>query len=211
MRGPAGARATRAALEGAPTKQLQRRRLPSRASHELRLLLITAAVATAVAFAIDTFGGPYDNIGNIDTSGVAYAAYGPIDAVYTWVNGSDATWQQSKSHWLQHWRGRNATKDLASAENRFRDNDELRYSIRSLETYAPWIRRIFLVTDGQVPRWLDLSHPRITVVPHADIFPNASHLPSFASPAIESHLDNIPGLADNCPRLRSTALVMLCT
>ncbi|KDO35679.1 hypothetical protein SPRG_18839 [Saprolegnia parasitica CBS 223.65] len=155
------------------------------------------ALALAVAFLLlvpPIFA--HDNIGNIDTSGVAYAAYGPIDAVYTWVNGSDATWQQSKSHWLQHWRGRNATKDLASAENRFRDNDELRYSIRSLETYAPWIRRIFLVTDGQVPRWLDLSHPRITVVPHADIFPNASHLPSFASPAIESHLDNIPGLAE---------------
>ncbi|EQC39180.1 hypothetical protein SDRG_03386 [Saprolegnia diclina VS20] len=154
------------------------------------------ALAVAVALLLVSPLFAHDNIGNIDTSGVEYAAYGPIDAVYTWVNGSDPTWQQSKSHWLQRWSGRNATKDSASAENRFRDNDELRYSIRSLETYAPWIRRIFLVTDGQVPTWLDLSHPRITVVPHSDIFPNASHLPSFASPAIESHLDNIPGLAE---------------
>ena len=40
--------------------------------------------------------------------------------------------------------------DSISGMNRYRDNDELRYSLRSLEKYAPWIRRIFIVTNGQV-------------------------------------------------------------
>ena len=38
---------------------------------------------------------------------------------------------------------------------------ELRYSLRSVEKYAPWVRNIYIVTNGQIPYWLDLSHPRI--------------------------------------------------
>ena len=47
-----------------------------------------------------------------------------------------------------------------------------------------------------MPAWLDLSNPRIKVVPHWDIFPNSSHLPTFSSPAIEAHIHRIPGLSD---------------
>ena len=83
------------------------------------------------------------------------------------------------------------------AANRFRDNEELRYSLRSLWRFAPWVRHVFVVTNGQVPVWLNLDHPRLTVVQHADIYPNASHLPTFSSPSIESHLHRIPGLAEH--------------
>jgi UDP-N-acetylglucosamine-lysosomal-enzyme len=81
------------------------------------------------------------------------------------------------------------------SDNRYRDSEELRYSLRSLVRFAPWIRHIYLVTDNQIPYWLDLSHPRLTVVPHSDIFPNKSHLPVFSSPAIEAHIHRIPGLS----------------
>ena len=81
------------------------------------------------------------------------------------------------------------------AENRFFDNDELKYSMRSLEKYAPWIRNVYLVTNGQVPSWLNLTHPKVKLVTHADIFLNKSHLPTFSSPAIESHLHRIKGLS----------------
>jgi UDP-N-acetylglucosamine-lysosomal-enzyme len=50
------------------------------------------------------------------------------------------------------------------------------------------------VTNGQIPSWLDLDHPRITVVPHEDIFLNQSHLPTFSSPAIETHIHRIKGV-----------------
>eukprot|EP01028_Stygiella_incarcerata_P010817 TRINITY_DN581_c0_g2_i1.p1 TRINITY_DN581_c0_g2~~TRINITY_DN581_c0_g2_i1.p1 ORF type:complete len:1327 (-),score=320.26 TRINITY_DN581_c0_g2_i1:960-4940(-) len=80
--------------------------------------------------------------------------------------------------------------------NRFRDNNELLFSLRSIEKHAPWVRKIFLVTNGQVPSWLDSSHPRVQVVTHEEIFVNKSHLPTFSSPAIESHLHRIPGLSD---------------
>ena len=60
----------------------------------------------------------------------------------------------------------------ADDDNRYRDNQELRYSLRSLYKYAPWIRHIYIVTNGQIPHWLNLDHPRISVVTHADIFVN---------------------------------------
>jgi UDP-N-acetylglucosamine-lysosomal-enzyme len=85
-------------------------------------------------------------------------------------------------------------EDLSAS--RFEDNEELRYSLRSVERHAPWIRHVFIVTNGQIPSWLNLDYERVTVVTHAEIFPNASHLPTFSSPAIESHLHRIPGLSD---------------
>ena len=89
----------------------------------------------------------------------------------------------------------NASDDYYSA-NRFRDNEELRYSLRSIWRFAPWVRHVYIVTNGQVPHWLNLDHPRLTLVSHSDIYPNTSHLPTFSSPSIESHLHRIPNLAD---------------
>ena len=87
----------------------------------------------------------------------------------------------------------NSDSDFSS--NRFADNNELKYSLRSVDKYVPWIRKIFIVTNGQIPNWLDLHHPRIKLVTHQDIFVNKSHLPTFSSPAIESHIHRIPGLS----------------
>lgn len=75
----------------------------------------------------------------------------------------------------------------------FTQLQELRYSLRSLERYAPWVRHVYLVTNGQIPYWLDLENPRLTVVTHDQIFPNLSHLPTFSSPAIESHIHRLVG------------------
>lgn len=82
------------------------------------------------------------------------------------------------------------------AQNRFFDNNELKYSLRSIEKYAPWLRTIYLVTNGQVPNWLNRSHPKIKLIQHKDIFLNKTHhLPTFSSAAIECHLHRIPGLS----------------
>lgn len=50
--------------------------------------------------------------------------------------------------------------------SRFEDNEELRYSLRSIEKHAPWVRNIFIVTNGQIPSWLNLDNPRVTIVTH---------------------------------------------
>lgn len=79
-----------------------------------------------------------------------------------------------------------------------------------MAAFLPWVRHIYIVTDNQIPHWLNLSHPSVSIITHEVrsphvysenfcnnliqmIFPNRSHLPTFSSPAIESHLHRIPG------------------
>ena len=121
----------------------------------------------------------------------------PIDAVYTWVDGDDPEWRQRKARAL----GENGWVAAGSAHSanrsRFASRDELRYSLRALHCFAPWIRRVFLVTDDQVPDWLDTEYPGITVVSHRAVFGDTGLLPTFNSHAIESRLHRIPGLAEH--------------
>uniref|UniRef100_A0A671KCM7 N-acetylglucosamine-1-phosphotransferase subunits alpha/beta n=1 Tax=Sinocyclocheilus anshuiensis TaxID=1608454 RepID=A0A671KCM7_9TELE len=86
-------------------------------------------------------------------------------------------------------------QDEDVSASRFEDNEELRYSLRSIEKHAPWVRHIFIITNGQIPSWLNLDNPRVSVVTHQDIFQNQTHLPTFSSPAIETHIHRIPGLS----------------
>ena len=110
-----------------------------------------------------------------------------VDAVYTWVNHLDKGWQ---SLWSQEFSSE--TLDL----DRYASNDEIRYSLRSLYKYAPWLRKIHIVSNCARPEWLAF-HPKINWVEHADIFPDQSSLPTFNSHAIESCLHKIPELAEN--------------
>lgn len=58
------------------------------------------------------------------------------------------------------------SRDEDISASRFEDNEELRYSLRSLERFAPWVRHIYIVTNGQLPYWLNLENPRVTIVTH---------------------------------------------
>eukprot|EP00833_Pecoramyces_ruminatium_P009942 jgi/Orpsp1_1/1183974/evm.model.c7180000087448.2 len=79
---------------------------------------------------------------------------------------------------------------------RYRTLDELRYSLRSVEKYLPWHEGIiYIVTCQQIPRWLEISNPRIKVIFHKDIFPEHIY-PTFDSNTIELFLDKIPGLTE---------------
>lgn len=121
---------------------------------------------------------------------------GPVDAVYTWVDSDDSKWQANYQSAL-------ATQQVSLEKSsvdpaRFTSRDELRYSLRSLELNMPWINKIFLVTAGQRPSWLQDNHPKITVIDHEQIFDAESDaLPTFNSHAIEARLSFIPGLAEH--------------
>lgn len=66
---------------------------------------------------------------------------------------------------MEHYYANNSLEDNLTGK-RFADNDQLKYSLRSIELYAPWIRNIYLVTNGQVPTWLNVSHPQIHLITH---------------------------------------------
>jgi hypothetical protein len=120
----------------------------------------------------------------------------PIDVVYTWVDGGDPAWLARKAAVEPEA----AVADINSSAthiSRFHSRDELRYSLRSIAMYASWVRRIFIVTDQQVPSWLDTDHPKIQIVDHSEIFRDPSVLPVFNSHAIESQLHHIDGLSEH--------------
>lgn len=117
----------------------------------------------------------------------------PIDVVYTWVDDTDQEWLAEKA---QHSPAGTKNQDLSSGEMRFRNRDELRYSIRSVRTFMPWVRNIFVVTADQYPKWLS-EESDIRVVMHRDIFPDMGSLPVFNSHAIESCLHRIPELSEH--------------
>lgn len=119
----------------------------------------------------------------------------PIDMVYMWVDGNDEQWKakQRKYKPAEAVVGE-STQTLSAA--RWRENDELRYSLRSVERYAPWINHIYIVTDNQCPKWLNREHPKITIIDHTQILP-ADALPVFNSTAIESCLYKIPNLSEH--------------
>ncbi len=119
----------------------------------------------------------------------------PIDAVYTWVDGDDPAWQARHERALNA-NGATVLNRQAIGSSRFTSRDELRYSLRSLAMYAPWVRHIWIVTDAQVPPWLNTAHPKITVVDHKEIFGDRGRLPTFNSHAIETQLHHIDGLAE---------------
>jgi len=110
-----------------------------------------------------------------------------IDVVYTWVDDAQPGYAELLARYAQRPRD----KDPA----RTRDNlDTLRYSLRSIERFAPWVDHIHILTcRPQVPKWLNTDHPKVSVVHHDEVM-SASALPTFNSLSIISHLHLIPHL-----------------
>ena len=121
----------------------------------------------------------------------------PIDLVYLWIDGSDPEFRKTKAKYLRAAGKDDSQYVDATKDQIFRDNDELKYSLRSVEKNAPWVNHIYVITGfGQVPGWLDTKNPRITIVPQESILPSDAS-PIFNSCAIEASLANIPGLSEH--------------
>ena len=117
-----------------------------------------------------------------------------VDLVYLWCDGNDPNFQEQKNYWLIQ---ENKQPDYqATAAGRFEQVDELKYSLRSVEKYLPWVRHVYLVTAGQIPTWLNTKNPKLTVVDHTEILPK-ENLPVFNSNAIEAGIYKIPGLSEH--------------
>ncbi|MDR2894795.1 MAG: Stealth CR1 domain-containing protein [Alistipes sp.] len=120
-----------------------------------------------------------------------------IDIVIPWVDGGDPEWRAA---FLEAQREESAAVVATggkenTAEIRYRDWDTLRYIFRGIERFAPWVRRVHLVTWGHLPSWLDTAAPRLNIVRHSDFIP-ADYLPTFASRPIELNVHRIAGLTE---------------
>ncbi len=114
-----------------------------------------------------------------------------IDFVIPWVNPNDRQWQEKKAKY-----DNSAKKGYNNSNMRYRDWGTLRYVLRGIEKNCPWYNKIYLVTEGHHPEWLDINHPRIELVSHDEMYFNKEDLPVFSSSSIEMNLPNIKGLSE---------------
>lgn len=119
-----------------------------------------------------------------------------IDIVYLWVDGNAPAWRSKRRRAADKLSAssREAMALHGNVEGRFRDNDELRYSLRALEQFFPNHGHVYIVTDNQTPAWLRATD-RLTIIDHTELIP-ASRLPTFDSGNIESYIHRIPGLSE---------------
>jgi len=139
------------------------------------------------------------HLGRLPHAGVT-SAKDAIDVVIAYVDGRDPAHRAKRKQYLTD-PGVDAQPEFAAKRaERFSDNDEIRYCLRSIHNYAPWVRTIWLVTDNQVPAAINrrkAERGNIRIVDHHEIFRGYEQLlPTFNSLAIETLLWRIDGLAD---------------
>lgn len=110
-----------------------------------------------------------------------------IDFVVTWVDGSDKEWRAEKARYS----GKGVVDD---SEERYRDWGLFKYWFRGVEKFAPWVRKVHLITWGHLPDWLDTDNSKLHIVRHEDYIPK-EFLPTFNCNVLEIYLHKIEGLS----------------
>ena len=97
----------------------------------------------------------------------------PIDVVYTWAG------------------------EKKSNNNRTSFNGELKYSLRSVDHFAPWVNKIYILMNTYTPPSWIKPNDKIIFIEHKDTFPSNKYLPNTNSNAIETTICNIPNLSEH--------------
>ncbi|WP_424809573.1 stealth family protein [Rhodococcus sp. 27YEA15] len=145
----------------------------------------------AVRGTVERFGQIWPTIENMFAAHASDVDF-DIDLVFSWVDGSSKEFQAQRARRMQNY----IVGEGDESDARFRQIDELKYALRSVHMYAPWIRRIFVATDSARPDWL-ADDPRVTFVPSEEFFADPSVLPTHNSQAVECQLHHIPGLSEH--------------
>jgi hypothetical protein len=131
------------------------------------------------------------------------AGSGPIDAVILWVDGSDPKLAEKRERYLAL-----ENKSVAhpgALPTRFASSNEIRYCVLSILKFAPFVRNIFIVTDGQDPGLGNEIRERfpakagcLKIIDHTEIFRGyEEYLPTFNSSSILAMVWRIKGLSEN--------------
>lgn len=112
-----------------------------------------------------------------------------IDFVVTWLDSTDPAWRAQYEKYEPITKG-----DISNA--RFRDMNIFRYWFRAVERYAPWVNKVYLITNGKFPDWINKDNPKLVLVKHEEYMPEEC-LPTFNSCAIELHMHKIKGLSEH--------------
>lgn len=111
-----------------------------------------------------------------------------IDFVILWVDGNDPKWQEDKNKYQ-------CSLQSDGRVQRYRDWENLKYWFRGVEKYTPWVNKIYFVTWGHIPKWLNIYHEKLVIVKHDEFIPK-EYLPTFSCNPIELNIHRIKGLSE---------------
>ena len=86
--------------------------------------------------------------------------------------------------------GKTAGSEPIDAVYRWSEGEQLEYSLRSLDRFAPWIRKVYVVAGEDAPKWLAGEHSRLSLAKRADLLPAGAN-----ADLLEWQLFRIPGLS----------------
>lgn len=115
-----------------------------------------------------------------------------IDIIIPWVDGSDPVWIRAK----EECRIQYGAEEKSLSDIRFQSWDNLHYWFRAIDKFMPWVNKIFIVTWGHIPEFLNTNHPKIRIIKHEDYIPK-EYLPTFNSNTIEMNYHRIKDLSEN--------------
>lgn len=124
-----------------------------------------------------------------------------IDAVITWVDGDDP---KHKAKREKFGSAKTSNRTDVGGATRFSSLGEIYWCVVSLNKFAPWLNKIYIVTDEQDPKIEERvremfpgGHIPMEIVDHKVIFRGyESYLPTFNSVALETMTWRIPGLSE---------------
>lgn len=121
-----------------------------------------------------------------------------VSLVYTWVNGSDPAWRGVRKEYNSRVGG-----------NRDRDNEDMRFSLRSVERLMPWHRGKIYVVSPSSPTWANTTATggRIEWIDQNRLVPSEDQ-PTFNSNVIEQVLHLIPGLTEHYIHINDDYLIV---
>jgi len=151
----------------------------------------TLPAAEAVRGTVDRYGLEWPTIENMFADHATDIAF-DIDMVFSWVNGNGSVYRAARASRMKGV----IVGEGDDSDARFHQINELKYALRSVYMFAPWIRRIFIATDSPAPEWL-ADHPAVTIVRGEEHFKDPSVLPTHNSQAVESQLQHIEGLSEH--------------
>ena len=116
-----------------------------------------------------------------------------IDFVVAWVDGNDPEWNKKKSQYQTKIAD---SKAQDSSNSRYRDWGIFKYWFRSVMINAPWVNKVYLVTDRQIPQFINRECEKLQIIFHEDYIPK-EYLPTFSSHTIELNFHRIPDLSEH--------------
>ena len=121
----------------------------------------------------------------------------PIDAVILWVDGNDKMHRDKMLPFIKDKSKINSKK----FRTRFDQVNEIKFTVDSILKFAPYIKKIHIVTDNQTPGFLvnsKIYKNKVSIVDHKIIFKGfEKYLPTFNCRSIETCIYRIPNLSEH--------------